>query len=100
MKRSILAASTLLMLLFGTTAMPAEARYGWGYGGWGYGGYRHHNNWSRSLGWGLGGLALGLGLGSLGSRGYYSPSYYGGYYRPYGVSVTPTYYGYGGSYWY
>ena len=97
MKKSIIAISALVMLLLGSTVMPAEARWhgGWGYPGYyGYG-YHHHDIGSR-LGWGLAGLGIGLGLGALGSRAYYNP-YYDNY--PVNVYSAPSY-GYGGYYWY
>ena len=102
MKKSILALSALVMLLLGSTVMPADAHYYGHYHGWGGRGL--------GIGLGLGGLGLGLGLGALGPRayyggypyGYWDNDYYGAY--PYGganVYTAPTpYYGYGGYYWY
>lgn len=103
MKKGILAAAASAMLLFGSTVNPAEAR---------------NNGWL----WGLGGLGLGLTLGSLGANlntnygyggyatnyrpysvGYTYPDYYGaGYYPSTGLNLysAPSYYGYYGDYWY
>ena len=113
MKKGILALMAGLTLLGSTVSpAPAEAR----------------NNWLGRLGWGLGGMAIGYGLGRASANygyndgyaynngyGYYTSNY--GYYssprfyssaygnpytysRPVNLYSAPVNYGYGGTYWY
>ena len=101
MKKGIFAVLATLMVVLGSTVMPAYADH-WGYYRHGYyGGYHHDHDIGARLGFGLAGLGIGLGLGALGGalnndRYYYEDTYP----RRVNVYTQPSYYGYTGDYWY
>ena len=109
-RKSMIAATALLVIAGTTMALPNAASARWG-GGW-HGGGWHGGGW-RGGGWGWGGVGLGIGTGLLlaaaasapyyGGYGYYDNPYSYGYapvygYGPYGYGYRRAYYGYGGYY--
>jgi hypothetical protein len=112
LRKSVMAATALLIVAGTTVAVPNSASARWG-GGW-HGGGWHGGGWRGGAwgggGWGWGGVGLGIGTGLLLAAALSAP-YYGGYgypyyygyapaygYGPYGYGYRRTYYGYGGYY--
>ena len=72
LRKSVMAATALLIVAGTTVAVPNSASARWG-GGWHGGGW--HGGW-RGGGWGWGGVGLGIGTGLLLAAAVSAP-YYG-----------------------
>jgi hypothetical protein len=104
LRKSVMAATALLIVAGTMVAVPnsASARWGGGWHGGGWHGGGWHGGW-RGGGWA--GVGLGIGTGLLiaaaasapyyGGYGYYDDPYYG--YGP-AYGYRRAYYGYGGYY--